>query len=142
MPIRETVLSGIQEVMDAVELPDVLERDLLRMQEIVDKTHKFEIEYIQRLSNTYYGRKLLTEEYTLKWFNESLFSQDVLSIILQELISALNSSGDNSLPIPKVWSKMYNGESTAISFDSERRAVEALQSRSEENREEQLQDAA
>lgn len=138
MSIRDTVIEGIREIMDTVDLPDVAEEALRRAQVLIDFHSKGDIEFITRLSLTYYGRQTLIQTFTPKWFNDSLYSQDVLDNILELLVAALQNGEAGSQKVPDYWWKRINGESTAISYDGDLRAKEKINSIIAKNRQNEL----
>lgn len=135
MSIKDKVTTKVRNSMEARSDSDGLDDILLRAQQIIDSTAKEEIRYIERLSETYSGRKTLIETYTPRWFNESLFSEEVLSNIIENLMRAV-STPESFVSIPKFWRDKYNGNNTIYKDNLPEQAERALTLLNSEIREE------
>ena len=119
MAIKDKILAHVEHVMTTDQEDDAFDNMVIRMQAIVDERIKTDLEFIDVLSSTYYGRITLVQTFNLKWFSECLYSQPVLDILLENLISAVESSGDKSIPVPNLWRNLFTGKPNAIMPEKE-----------------------
>ena len=119
MAIRDKIIAHVESVMTGDDAPDEFELYMIRLQTMVDKAAATDLEFIETLSTSYYGRLTIIQTYNPKWFSESVYSQSVLNNLIDNIILALGSGDDKSVTIPKFLLDAQQGRNDAIMPEQE-----------------------